>query len=454
MKVLKCKYRCVLAIMVLLFSNASGVAQMTDPRFDEYMSQTAKLGRFNGYVMIARDGKPIFSKGYGMANFEDDVPNNAQTKFRLASITKSFTAMAVMILQERGTLNLQDPVCKHLAGCPETWKAVTVRHLLDHTSGIPDYAASPDFMRTISLRLTPDALVASFKNKPLQSAPGEGFAYSNSNYILLGKIIEKTSGEPFADFLQANIFGPLGMKNSGYDDNRRILKHRAAGYIHEGGKIINAQYMDMSNAYAAGGLYSTAEDLLIWSQALDGEKLVTKKSFAEIFTPGKGEVGYGWFINREANRRIILQGGLNSGFASAVVRYPDERVSIILLNNLENAALFLTRIRRDLAAIVFNEKYELPSEAIEVRVDAKNLDAFVGEYDFGPGRAISVTKEGDKLFMQRGGAPKSEMFAESDTKFFLKIADVKFVFVKDSKGKITEMVLHANGQEFRGSKVK
>lgn len=455
MKVLMNKYQCVFTALVMFFLFSTGaVAQTLDSRFDEYMNRTVKLGRFNGYVLIARDGKIVFGKGYGMANYEEDTPVTAQTKFRLASITKSFTAMAVMMLQERGKLNLQDSICKYLSDCPDVWKPVTVRHLLNHTSGIPDYAAAPDFMRTISLRITSDELIASFRNRPLQFATGENFAYSNSNYILLGRIIEKVSGQPFAAFLQENIFAPLGIKNSGYDDNTALLKHRAVGYIRQPDRIVNALYMDMSNAYAAGGLYSTAEDLLLWNQALETEKLVSKKSLAEIFTPGKGNFGYGWFVNRDANRLVISQGGLNSGFASAIYRYPEERVCIILLNNFENAAPFLTRVGRDLTAILFSEKYELPSESVAIKVDPKIYDAYVGEYEFGPNRVITITKEGNKLFAQRTGAPRNEMFAESETKFFLEIADVKFVFLKNEAGKVSGMILFANGQEMKGNKVK
>lgn len=456
MKILKCKYRCVFPlVMSFLFVNSNAIAQTIESRFDEYMNATVKLGRFNGYVLIARDGKVVFSKGYGMANFEDDIPNTAQTKFRLASVTKSFTALAVMKLREKGKLNLQDSICKYLSDCPDTWKPINVRQLLNHTSGIPDYIAAPDFMRTISLSLTTDELIARFRNEPLQFAPDAQFAYSNSNYILLGRIIEKVSGQPYAAFIQENIFAPLDMKNSGYDDNSTLLKHRAIGYIKQPDRIVNARFMDMSNAYAAGGLYSTAEDLLLWNHALDTEKIVSKKSLDEIFTPGKGNVGYGWFINRDSSNRLqISQGGLNSGFASAIFRYPEERVCIILLNNFENASPFFPRIERDLAAILFNEKYELPGEAVAVRVDAKIYDALVGDYDFGQNRIIKITKEGDKLFAEGGRTPKSEMFAESETKFFLKAADVKFVFLRDDADKVTGLILYANGQEMKGNKVK
>lgn len=455
MQGLKSKYQCVLALaMFFLLSTIVGGAQSVDARFDEYMSTAVKLGRFNGYVLIARDGKVVFGKGYGMANFEEDIPNTPQTKFRLASVTKTFTAAAVMLLQERGKLSLADSICKHLTDCPETWKPITIRQLLNHTSGIPDYVAAPDFMRTISLRLTNDELIASFKSKPLLSASGETFSYSNSNYILLGRIIENLSGQPYGVFLKENIFAPLRMANSGYDDNSTLLRHRAIGYIKQPDRLVNARYMDMTNAYSAGALYSTAEDMLLWDQALYTEKLVSKKSLDEIFTPGKGGVGYGWFINRASKRLVVTQSGLNSGFAAHFLRYPEEKACIVLLSNFENTAQHLGRIGHDLTAILFGEKYELPRERVAVKVDTKLYDAYVGEYEFGANRIMTITKEGERLFAQRGGAPRSEILPESETKFFLTMADVQFVFLKDGAGKVSGMILYANGQEMKGNKVK
>ena len=456
MRGLKCKYPCALAlVMLFLSSTAAAVSgQPMESRFDEYMSAAHKLGRFNGYVLVAREGKAVFKKGYGMANFEDDIPNTPHTKFRLASITKSFTAVAVMMLQERGKLSLSDSICKHLADCPEPWKQVTVRQLLNHTSGIPDYVSAPDFMRTISLRVTGDELIASFKGRPMLFAPGANFSYSNSNYILLGRIIEGVSGQPYGVFVRENIFAPLRMSNSGYDDNRTPLKHRALGYIKQPDGLVNARHMDMSHAYSAGALYSTAEDMLLWDQALYTENLVSKKSLDEIFTPGQGGVGYGWFIRRAGDRLSATQSGLNSGFAAHVVRYPEEKVCIVLLSNFENTAQHLGRLGHDLAAILYGEKYELPRERVATRVDAKLFDAYVGEYEFGPNRVMNITKDGDRLFAQRGGAPRDEILPESETKFFLTAADVQFVFLKDGAGNVTGMILYANGQEMKGKKVR
>lgn len=454
MKVLSSKYRCALLIAVCLIACLPSVHAQPPAQYEEYMQATVNLGRFNGYVLVARDGKPVFSQGYGMANFEDDVANSSKTKFRIASVTKTFTAVAIMMLQERGKLSASEPVCKYLRNCAERWKPLTIRHLLSHTSGIPDYIASPDFMRTISMATTPDAIINSVRSGPLQFEPGSGFAYSNSNYIVLGRIIEIVAKQPYAAFIKSNILAPLGMKDTGYDDNSTLLKHRAIGYLGQPGSMISARYMDMSNAYAAGGLYSTAEDLLRWDQALLTERILKKSSIDEIFTPGKGGVGYGWFVNRQTGGLVQMQSGLNSGFASAIYRYPEEKVSIILLSNLEDSAAHLGRIGHDLAAITFGEKYELPRANVEIKVDAKAIEKYVGQYEFGPGRIINISRQEDRLFSQRGNEPAFEMFAESDTKYFFKGADVRFEFQLDAAGKVTGVILRANGQDMPGKKIK
>jgi CubicO group peptidase (beta-lactamase class C family) len=455
MNTLKRAVKCVfLSIICLTATNGGACGQTLEAKFDEYMSALARLGRFNGYVLVARDGRQIFGKGYGMANFETESPVTPRTKFRLASVTKPFTALAVLLLQEKGKLGLQDSVCKYLSNCPTAWKSITIEQLLSHTSGITDYISLPDFMETLGVHTTTAEIIGKLREKPLEFAPGERFSYSNSNYYLLGQIIENVSGKSYAVFMRENLFAPLGMVNSGYDDNSTILKGRAAGYLEQGKALVNARYMDMSKAYAAGGLYSTAEDLLRWDTALYTEQLISKKSLDAMFTPGKGGVGFGWFINRDFNRQVIMQGGLNSGFAVSIFRYPEERACIILLNNFEHAAQYLARTGHDLAAILFGEKYELPGVRTSVQLDTKITDDYVGEYEFGPGRVIVITREGDKLFARRGNGPRNEILPESETAFFMTVADVQLTFVRDETGKTSGMTLRANGQEYKGKKTK
>ena len=231
------------------------------------MKAAVTVNGFGGSILVAQNGQPVVSKGYGMANIELAAPNTPQTVFRLGSVTKQFTAMAIMMLQERGKLRVSDPVCQYLTDCPAAWQPLTIRQLLTHTAGIPNYTNFPDFARTAVLPTSSADMIGMLRDKPLEFAPGEKFAYSNSGYYVLGIIIERASGKTYADFLQANIFTPLAMSNTGYDNPSTIIRNRAAGYARQAGETVNAAYMDMTIPFAAGARHSMTDDLLRWDQA-------------------------------------------------------------------------------------------------------------------------------------------------------------------------------------------
>jgi len=237
-------------------------------RLDERVNEAVKAGRFSGAVLVARDGKVLLSKGYGLANAELGAANTPQTKFRIGSMTKQFTAMAFMLLEEKGKLKTSDPVCRFVTECPEAWRNITIHHLLTHTSGIPSFTSFPDYTLTMSQRSPVSRTVERFKNKPLVFEPGSKWEYSNSGYVLLGYILEKVAEQDYGAFLQRNIFEPLGMSSTGYDDPTPILKNRASGYARRAGQRVNASYIGMTIPHAAGALYSTVEDLYRWDQAL------------------------------------------------------------------------------------------------------------------------------------------------------------------------------------------
>jgi CubicO group peptidase (beta-lactamase class C family) len=354
------KIACTLVnvLFVIAFTISCVQAQQLVTRVDEYMNAAVKQGKFSGSVLIAREGRVLVSKGYGMASLELDVPNTPQMKFRIGSLTKQFTAMAVLILQERGLLKVQDSVCKYVPECPPVWADVTIHQLLTHTSGIPELLSFPDFQKTMTLPSPPPQTVERFKSKPLDFKPGAKFKYSNSGYVLLGYIIERVTGQTYEAFLKENIFEPLRMFNTGSDHNDLVIKHRATGYTKRGDAIINAPYIDMSIPTGGGSLYSTVEDLFLWDQALYSEKLIKKSSFEAMFKPyaiadwGDG-VAYGWFIGRDkSNHRYMgFLGGIN-GFAAQIMRYTDQKVLLVVLSNFSFAPV--TDIERDLAALVFS----------------------------------------------------------------------------------------------------
>ncbi len=423
-------------------------------KVNEYMKAVLQVDGFSGTILIARDGKPIVSRGYGMANIELNVPNTPEKIFRLGSITKQFTGMAISMLQERGKLSVSDPMCNYFADCPDIWKPITIKHLLNHTSGITNYTSFPDFAKTTIMPVTTAAMADRLKKEKLEFVPGERMSYSNSGYFLLGNIIEKVAGKSYPDFLQENIFTPLGMKQTGYDDPLRIIPNRAAGYQKQAGEVINASYMDMSVPFAAGSLYSTTGDLLIWDQALYTEKLVSKKSLEEIFTPWKGEAGYayGWGIGKKFGHREISHGGGIYGFATQIARYPDDRVTVVVLSNIQAAPA--GQIANNLAAIIFGAAYEIPKERKIISLDQKVMEKYVGEYQIGTNIMVAITLENGKLMGQLGGQGKFSLAPESETEFYSKDVNAQIVFIKDAAGLVTGFALKQGGGNTPAKKVK
>jgi CubicO group peptidase (beta-lactamase class C family) len=432
----------------------SGAARAQDllPKFEEYMNAAAKAERFSGAILAARDGKVLVSKGYGMADVENDVPNTPETKFRLGSITKQFTAASILLLQERGKLSVQDSVCKHVAPCPDAWQPVTIHHLLSHTAGMPDFTGFPDYPKTMREPAPVESLIARFRALPLDFKPGENWRYSNSGYVLLGHVVEKLSGKSYESFLRENIFEPLKMTSTGYDHAEQIVKRRARGYASGPDGLVNASYLDMSIPFSAGGLYSTVGDLYLWDQALNGEKVLKKSSLDAMFTAVRNDYGYGYRVNKLFDRRHATHGGGIEGFRTSIERFPDDRVTVIVLSNYEGVQV--GRISRDLAAVAFGEKYELPVERVVAKVDPKIYDAYVGEYELGPGFVFTVTREGDRLMIQATGQPKTELFPTSETNFFPRVVRADFTFVKDAEGRVTQLILNQGGRQQPAKKIK
>lgn len=437
-------------------SSAPTVQQLA-ARVDEYMNAAVKADGFTGSVLVARDGSPVISKGYGMANIELNVPNTPQTVFRLASLTKQFTALSIMMLQERGKLNTGDSICKYLADCPAAWQPITIRHLLTHTSGIANYTSFPDFAKASMPPAAHESFIGRFRDKPLEFVPGEKFNYSNSGYYLLGVIIERAASKSYEDFLQEQIFTPLGMKNTGYDSPSRIIKNRAAGYEGKGERIHNANYIDMSHGFAAGAIVSTTEDLLLWDKALYTEKLVSRKSLDEMFTPFKDlapgkNYAYAWWLEKQSDRQAISHSGHINGFSTYIMRYPSERVTVIVLSN--NRGVPSERISKDLSSVVFGAAYKIPQERKVIDIAGAVLEKYVGQYQLRPNFIITMSVEGGKLMMQPNSPQKVEMFATSETDFFLKAGNAEFTFVKDEQGRVTGLVFQLNGQNTTAQKIK
>jgi CubicO group peptidase (beta-lactamase class C family) len=319
---------------------------LTEPPYDPaaeidaYLSLLTENDDFSGTVLVAREGQVLLSKGYGFADREAGIPNTPQTKFRIGSITKQFTAIAILLLQDRGDLDTKSYTCQYIPDCPEAWEKITIHRLLTHTAGLPDFTELPGYFETQGEPVTPLEMINRFKNEPLEFQPGEEWGYSNSGYTVLGYIIEEVSGQSYADFIQENIYQPLGMVNSGFDHNQDVI---ARGYKGRGGNWEEADYIDASVPYAAGALYSTVEDMYRWDQALYTEALVPQELLYRMFTPFAdtpiGGYGYGWFITEKYHRPVILHGGGGDGFVAKIERYPEDGVTVIIQCNRETIDL-------------------------------------------------------------------------------------------------------------------
>ncbi len=430
--------------LVVAGAAAAAFAQDSTTAARTYLEDEFKANRFAGSALVVREGKVILRAAYGQANAEHNIPNTPETKFRIGSITKQFTATAIMQLRENGKLKLDDTLDKYFTPCPEPWKKVTVHHLLTHTSGIPSYTSDAELMKRMALSMPLDSLIATFRDKALEFEPGSKYVYDNSGYALLGAIIEKVSGLSYEHYLRQNIFEPAGMKNTGYDRFETVLPNRASGFVREGGVLKHAPYMSMSLPFAAGALYSTVDDLRLWDEALATAKLLPQTALEKMYTPFLNKYAYGWVIGEKDGRRMIShQGGIN-GFNSTIVRFPAEKVLVVALSNLSTG--HMGRIGNGLAAIAFGGKPG-GKERTEKKIDPKVFDAYIGQYQVAPGFLIWITREGDRFLAQATGQGKAELFAESETEFFYKVVDAQITFEKD------KLTLHQNGQDMPAPRI-
>ncbi|MFN8254955.1 MAG: serine hydrolase [Bacteroidales bacterium] len=364
----------LMVIFIHLVIIPVALGQTKAEKIDKLMKLYNDYGQFNGSLLVAENGKVILKKGYGLANMEWNIPNQADTKHRLGSITKQFTSMLILQLVQQGKMKLDAPITTYLPDYPkDKGDKITIHHLLTHTSGIPSYTSFPNFFQDYSRNpYSPEKFVTFFSDSTLEFTPGEKFSYCNSGYFLLGLIIEKVTGKTYEQMLQENILGPLKMDNTGFDHHHTILKNRASGYEKYGSSYRNADYLDMSLPYAAGSMYSTVLDLYIWDQALYTDKILPEKYRNLLFTPqisafGVG-YGYGWIIGKmpvgKSTDSVLVYehgGGIN-GFNTIIFRIPSEKHLIVLLNNTGGAAL--NEMSNSIAAILYNKPYDLPKKSL------------------------------------------------------------------------------------------
>ena len=304
---------------------------------DAYLTDRMDLGAFSGIVEVVQDGEVLFQQGYGYSDRERQAPHSAETRYRIGSLTVGFTAMAILQLQAMGKLNVQDKVCAHLAECPVNWEAITLHHLLTHTSGIRDYTVASDFAETMGQPTTPKELIASFQDEALRFEPGATWDYSSSGYVVLGAVIEHEAGVPYEAFVQDHVLSPLKLTHTGFDQQPDGL---AVGYKNRKEGV--ADYADMSVAYSAWGMSSTVEDLLLWSQTLTTDALVPAETRDLMLQPYADVIGqpwdyaYGWLVGQDFGHAEAFHWGYANGFTSALKVFPGDHITIVVLSNQGN----------------------------------------------------------------------------------------------------------------------
>jgi len=418
-------------------------------------------------VLIAQDGEIVYQKGFGFASLEHHVHITPETKFRIGSITKQFTAAAILKLQEDGLLNVKDPLSKFIPDYPRG-DEVTIHHLLTHTSGIHSYTSKPDFMKTATVETKPEDLIESFRNDKFDFDPGEKWLYNNSGYFLLGYIVQKVSGESYGDYLKKHFFEPLGMKDTGVHHWSFILDHEATGYSYRDGKFQKAMDWDMSRAGGAGMLYSTVGDLYRWNEAVFNGKVLSRSSLEAALTPvtlkdgsradamGLG-YGYGWALLEMRGMKEIAHGGGLDGFSTFLTRYPDQNVTVAVLTNSvpPPPGLSAEDGAHEIAEIyLWDQMGTRESFAVDATVDPKLYDNYVGRYSYPQGAVLTVAREGDRLFAQLTGQPEFEIFPRSETEFFWKVVDAQITFVTNDEGEVIHAIHRQAGREFEALKLK
>ncbi|MDF1756682.1 MAG: serine hydrolase [Legionellaceae bacterium] len=428
-------------------------------RMEQIIQLYVKDHQFMGSILLAQQNQIILDKGYGYANIEWQIPNTTSTKFRIASLTKQFTAVAILLLEERGMLKINDLVNKYIPDAPQAWDKVTIFHLLNHTSGIPNYTSFDDFSEFAKSTKTPKQQIDFFRNKSLNFQPGSNFEYNNSGYVLLGYLIEKISGLTYQDFVASNIFKPLGMKDSGYDSHAEIILQRAAGYVIRSNEICNADYLDMSIPYSAGSLYSTTKDLLLWEQSLFGGKILSADSLKKMMSPFKNDYGLGVRIYSLNGYKVISHAGGTSGFNTKLIYFPDDMLTIIVLANLNALSYIAQDIALKLAFVAHGGIVTLPSERKEIILSSELLAQYVGTYNVAPHvssygltlpRQLNISLENGYLMLQETDQPNIKLFPESKTNFFGKIPDIQIDFFKNELSEISYLVLHQYGENLTG----
>jgi len=432
-------------LIMMLFSSSIIYAETgIEKQIDDYMTTYTEIGVFSGSVLIAKDGEIIINKGYGKADLELDVNNTKDKVYRIGSLTKQFTAAAILQLEEKGKLKVENSINTYLKDYPNG-EEIKIKHLLNHTSGIFDYTRTQKFRDMMGKRIQLLEVINLFKDKELNFKPGEKFQYCNSNYVLLGYIIEKLSNTSYEQYLKENILKPLKMRNTGFAYHHKIIKGRTSGYIlNPNGSKMNIYHDDATFAHGAGALYSTTSDLYKWDRALYTNKILSEESLNKMFKVYKGNYGFGFKIDEMLGHKRYYHHGGTMGYTGSIIRYINDDVAIIVLSNINGIPI--EKITKDLTAIVFNKEYYLPNT--DFKLDEDNFEKYAGTYKLNSGREVKIINRQGKYFAQMGRGPVFEIIPTGKNEFLLKVMGDKLEFKEQEGAKYQKVnIYHVSSKE-------
>ena len=453
----------IILINLIVSINLCAQEKSKIPGLDNYISKIFKILQNDtmpgAAVLVSQNGDIIYQKGFGYADIEKKIPVTPDTKFKIGSVSKQFTAVAILKLQEEGRINTGDKLSKYIPDFPRG-NEVTIYQLLTHTSGIHDYNSTPNLDMTKPV--TPQALLDIIKKLPYDFNPGERYLYNNSGYFILGYIVAQLSGKTLSEYLNDTFFKPLGMKNSGIYETNIVLNCEAQGYSMNGEKIKKADFQEMSWASGVGSIYSTTKDLYKWNEAIFNGKVLSDATLKAAFTQAvlnsgaKVDYGFGWFLITNRGFKFIQHSGGVSGFSAYLERQPENKLTVcVLLNSLPSPDGIQPTINgHAISEFILQDKMKQQNVGADTVVSENILKKYVGRYNYGQGMAMWVTLQDKQLYGQMTMMEASPLTPISENEFYFKARNAKIKFVSDTSSKVDRLFQYQNGEFFEASRLK
>jgi CubicO group peptidase (beta-lactamase class C family) len=411
-------------------------------------------------VLVAQNGDIIYQNGFGYADVGNKIQMTPDFKFKIGSISKQFSAVAILKLQEEGKISVQDKLSKYIPDFPRG-NEVSIYHLLTHTSGIHSYENQRNFSMLVPV--SPQALIDSIKTFPYDFNPGEKYQYNNSGYCILAYLVEKISGKTLGEYLNETFFKPLGMNDTGIYKSSSVLNNEAYGYSMENGAVKKAPYQEMTWAFGVGGIYSTVQDLYTWNEAIFDGKILSEASLKTAFTPAvlnnneKTDYGYGWFISTKRGIRFIQHSGGVFGFSTYLEHQPENKLTVCVLCNSLPTPEGINPVSNGqfISEFILNNKMEKESTfAVGTTISENILKKYVGRYNYGQGRIMMITREGKQLYGRLSGETKNPLTPYSTDEFYLKAMDAKIEFFSDESNVVTHLIHYQKDGQIEAKKLK